>query len=105
VLQPRRQFPDHIPLHPQPPNHQTPYPVCPPPPPKPHPLNPGPYTLHRAQFGMFHDYVGQHFSAIASGHYAQQRVSRTSGKAQLIMSPDPVKDQTYFLCNLNQQQV
>ena len=67
--------------------------------------NPDVMCNSRIKFGMFHDYVGQHFSAIASGHYAQQRLCQDSGRAQLIMSPDRVKDQTYFLCNMNQQQM
>jgi tRNA (5-methylaminomethyl-2-thiouridylate)-methyltransferase len=67
--------------------------------------NPDIMCNSRIKFGMFHDYVGKHFSAIASGHYARQQVCEQTGRAQLCMSPDAVKDQTYFLCNMNQDQV
>jgi len=59
----------------------------------------------RIKFGMFHEYVGRHFSAIASGHYAQHQICEHTGRAQLFMSADLVKDQTYFLCNMNQRQM
>jgi len=44
-------------------------------------------------------------TAIASGHYAKQRINEHDGSAQLIMSPDRIKDQTYFLCNMDQRQL
>lgn len=66
--------------------------------------NPDIMCNSRIKFGMFHDYVGRHFSAIASGHYARQRVCE-HGRAQLCLSPDDIKDQTYFLCNMNQHQI
>ena len=67
--------------------------------------NPDIMCNSRIKFGMFHDFVGKHFSAIASGHYAQQATNPETGKAQLLMSGDSVKDQTYFLCNMNQRQM
>lgn len=56
------------------------------------------------KFGMFYEYVGKHFRKVATGHYAQVRTTK-EGQAELFMSPDPVKDQTYFLCNLRQDQL
>jgi tRNA-5-taurinomethyluridine 2-sulfurtransferase len=56
------------------------------------------------KFGMFYEYVGNHFQKVATGHYAQVR-TKDDGSAELFMSPDSVKDQTYFLCNLRQDQL
>lgn len=58
----------------------------------------------RVKFGAFLDAVGGRFDAVASGHYA--RVDRDAeGRARLSRAPDPVKDQTYFLSRLRQDQV
>lgn len=43
------------------------------------------------------------FDKIATGHYAQ--VEDRDGQTFLKMSPDPIKDQTYFLSQLTQPQV
>jgi tRNA-specific 2-thiouridylase len=43
------------------------------------------------------------FDKIATGHYAQVEIRE--GIAFLKMSPDPIKDQTYFLSQLTQSQV
>jgi tRNA-specific 2-thiouridylase len=43
------------------------------------------------------------FDYIASGHYAQ--LERKDGVARLFRAPDPVKDQSYFLCALQQSQL
>jgi tRNA U34 2-thiouridine synthase MnmA/TrmU len=67
--------------------------------------NPDIMCNSRIKFGMFHEYVGRYFSAIASGHYAQHQICEHTGRAQLFMSADLVKDQTYFLCNMNQRQM
>ena len=66
--------------------------------------NPDIMCNSRIKFGMFYDYVGRHFTKVATGHYAQVRTTE-EGRAELFMSPDPVKDQTYFLCNLRQDQL
>jgi len=58
----------------------------------------------RIKFGMFYDYIGKYFSKVATGHYAQVRVL-DNGIAELFQSPDAVKDQTYFLSNLRQNQL
>lgn len=55
------------------------------------------------KFGLFFDKIDPAFQKIVSGHYAQ--VERRDGTFLLKRSPDPVKDQTYFLSRLNQQQL
>ncbi len=55
------------------------------------------------KFGCFYDKAGQGFDYIATGHYAQ--VKMENGKAVLMRSPDPIKDQTYFLSHLSQEQL
>jgi len=55
------------------------------------------------KFGVFYERIGSAFDKIASGHYAQ--VAEQDGIYQLKRAPDPVKDQTYFLSNLHQQQL
>lgn len=55
------------------------------------------------KFGAFLDGLGDRFDRVASGHYA--RVTEADGRMQLRRAPDPVKDQTYFLCTLRQDQL
>jgi tRNA (5-methylaminomethyl-2-thiouridylate)-methyltransferase len=55
------------------------------------------------KFGLFFDKIDSSFDKIASGHYAQ--VEERDGRFYLKRSPDPVKDQTYFLSRLSQQQL
>ena len=55
------------------------------------------------KFGLFLDKIEPGFDKIASGHYAQ--VEERNGVFYLKRSPDPVKDQTYFLSRLTQQQL
>ena len=57
----------------------------------------------RIKFGAFADRVGGRFDRIASGHYAQ--IVRSGETCRLKRSPDPVKDQTYFLSGLTQEQL
>ena len=65
--------------------------------------NPDMLCNPRVKFGAFYDAIGKEFDFIATGHYAQTVFAR--GKAKLLCSPDPVKDQTYFLSQLSQEQV
>ena len=65
--------------------------------------NPDMLCNPRVKFGAFYDAFGKGFDRIATGHYAQT-VSRR-GKTKLLCSPDPVKDQTYFLAGLTQEQL
>lgn len=95
--------------------------------------NPDVMCNSRIKFGMFYDHVGKHFRHVATGHYARlERAdggggdagvgdagvgaaedtggSRSSGgdghrSVRLLLSPDAVKDQTYFLCALTQDQL
>lgn len=61
------------------------------------------FCNQRIKFGAFLDRVGESLDKVASGHYAT--VSRDeSGLYRIHRSPDPVKDQTYFLSHLTQDQ-
>jgi tRNA-uridine 2-sulfurtransferase len=42
---------------------------------------------------------------IATGHYARVRHNETTGRHELLKGLDPLKDQSYFLHRLNQQQL
>jgi len=55
------------------------------------------------KFGAFVDRVGGRFDLIASGHHA--RTSVREGMVRLLKGADPLKDQTYFLCQLRQEQL
>lgn len=57
----------------------------------------------RIKFGAFLEHLGAVFGRVASGHYA--RVEHTDGVCRLRRSPDAVKDQTYFLADLTQEQL
>ncbi|MEW6751838.1 MAG: tRNA 2-thiouridine(34) synthase MnmA [Candidatus Latescibacterota bacterium] len=57
----------------------------------------------RIKFGAFARHLGPAFECLASGHYAQ--VAQADGVCWLRRSPDPVKDQTYFLADLTQEQL
>ncbi len=55
------------------------------------------------KFGCFEEKVGKEFDFTATGHYATTDIFR--GKTWLATSPDPVKDQTDFLCQIDALQV
>ncbi len=65
--------------------------------------NPDIWCNQRVKFGAFYDYIGDKFDKVATGHYAQ--VLEKNGKYYLKRAPDLIKDQTYFLVYLNQQQL
>jgi len=65
--------------------------------------NPDILCNQRIKFGLFLDKIDSGFIKIASGHYAQ--ISENDGLVQLLQSPDSIKDQTYFLSHLSQQQL
>jgi tRNA (5-methylaminomethyl-2-thiouridylate)-methyltransferase len=84
--------------------------------------NPDILCNSRVKFGCFLDYLDamttHRFDYIASGHYAQVLRSSSSNSVQanndpssptpiarLYRAPDPVKDQSYFLCTLGQSQL
>jgi tRNA-specific 2-thiouridylase len=55
------------------------------------------------KFGAFIDRTGGRFERVASGHHA--RVEEREGVFHLLRSRDAKKDQTYFLCQLTQEQL
>jgi tRNA (5-methylaminomethyl-2-thiouridylate)-methyltransferase len=57
----------------------------------------------RIKFGAFFDSIDESFDKVASGHYAQ--VEQKDDKWYLKKAPDKVKDQTYFLSSLRQDQL
>ncbi|MBS4034837.1 MAG: tRNA 2-thiouridine(34) synthase MnmA [Ignavibacterium sp.] len=65
--------------------------------------NPDMYCNSLIKFGQFYDKIDSSFEKVASGHYA--KVENLNGSYLLKTSPDPVKDQTYFLAYLTQQQL
>lgn len=79
--------------------------------------NPDMLCNARIKFGAFFDFLAKKsnpepaegydtlggYDKIATGHYAW--TENVNGQAILKMSPDPVKDQTYFLSQLSQDQV
>ena len=56
----------------------------------------------RVKFGAFFERLGG-VDRVASGHYA--RVESAGSMRRLRRAPDPVKDQTYFLSHLTQEQL
>jgi len=68
-----------------------------------HTPSPDIFCNQRVKFGAFYDKVGEEFDLVASGHYGVVR--HEQGVAKLFRSPDPVKDQSYFLSHLSQQQL
>lgn len=58
---------------------------------------------HRVKFGLFYNKIDKQFQKVATGHYA--RIMEKDNIFYLKRSPDPVKDQTYFLSYLTQKQL
>jgi len=83
--------------------------------------NPDIFCNQRVKFGKFYDHIDKSFEKVATGHYAQvcensefqgpnsKQISKPktqSPKTYLLKkAPDPVKDQTYFLAHLSQEQL
>ncbi len=65
--------------------------------------NPDILCNSRVKFGAFYSKIGTGFDKIATGHYAQ--VKEVNGHYELFAAPDPIKDQTYFLSHLTQEQL
>ncbi|HUX13853.1 MAG TPA: tRNA 2-thiouridine(34) synthase MnmA [Spirochaetia bacterium] len=61
------------------------------------------FCNQRIKFGAFFEHFGESFDRLATGHYA--RIEESGGLSLLKRAPDPVKDQTYFLSHLSQEQV
>ncbi len=66
--------------------------------------NPDMFCNTRVKFGVFYDKIDKTFDKIATGHYADTQTA-PDGKTLLLRVPDQVKDQTYFLAHLTQDQV
>jgi tRNA (5-methylaminomethyl-2-thiouridylate)-methyltransferase len=56
------------------------------------------------KFGAFLAHIDDSYEKVASGHYAQVR-ARSDGRYELVQAPDSIKDQTYFLSRLSQEQL
>lgn len=65
--------------------------------------NPDIFCNSLIKFGKFIDKIDPSFEKVASGHYARTEIA--DNYALLKTSPDAVKDQTYFLAYLNQEQL
>ena len=65
--------------------------------------NPDMLCNQRIKFGVFFDHLKHAYDYIATGHYAQ--VQHNQEDSILMRSPDPIKDQTYFLAYLSQNQL
>ncbi|HMU44413.1 MAG TPA: tRNA 2-thiouridine(34) synthase MnmA [Ignavibacteriaceae bacterium] len=65
--------------------------------------NPDMFCNSLIKFGQFYDRIDLSYEKVASGHYA--KVVHDGSKYILKTTPDPVKDQTYFLAYLTQQQL
>lgn len=66
--------------------------------------NPDVLCNQQIKFGLFLDHIDASYDKIATGHYAQV-VQNSQGRYELHKSPDPIKDQTYFLSYLSQEQL
>lgn len=65
--------------------------------------NPDMLCNQQVKFGAFLDAYGKDFDGVATGHYAC--VEHRSDGAHLLTTPDLIKDQTYFLAYLSQDQL
>lgn len=65
--------------------------------------NPDVMCNNNIKFGLFFKKIDKSYEKIATGHYAQ--IIKKKDKYYLSSSPDPIKDQTYFLANLKQDQL
>ena len=65
--------------------------------------NPDIFCNSLIKFGQFYEKIDPSFEKVASGHYT--RVEEVNNRYLLKISPDKIKDQTYFLAYLTQQQL
>lgn len=65
--------------------------------------NPDVFCNSLVKFGAFFDVIGDEFDFVATGHYA--KIEKTESNTLLKLSPDLVKDQTYFLSKLTKSQL
>jgi len=65
--------------------------------------NPDMLCNQAVKFGAFLNMIDDSYDKVATGHYAH--VHEENGTAILSMTPDAIKDQTYFLARLSQDQL
>lgn len=65
--------------------------------------NPDILCNQQIKFGQFYEAIDDSYEKVATGHYAQ--VEETKKGFILKKAPDPVKDQTYFLARISQEQL
>jgi tRNA-5-taurinomethyluridine 2-sulfurtransferase len=65
--------------------------------------NPDVFCNSLIKFGFFLERLDPRFDKVASGHYA--RIEHIDDRYVLKLTPDPIKDQTYFLSYLTQKQL
>jgi len=65
--------------------------------------NPDVMCNNNIKFGLFFKKINETYDKIATGHYAG--IKEKDGIYYLKRNPDPIKDQTYFLANLKQEQL
>ena len=61
------------------------------------------FCNQRVKFGAFMDYIDDSYDKIATGHYAS--TYEQNGRTFLKQAVDPIKDQSYFLSHLSQEQL
>lgn len=61
------------------------------------------FCNNRIKFGCFYSKIGPEFEKVATGHYAI--LEEQNDKFILKKATDPIKDQTYFLSHLTQEQL
>ncbi len=67
--------------------------------------NPDIFCNTMIKFGAFFKHMKQDFDLIATGHYAKVERNEFDKTVMLKTSPDKIKDQTYFLAKLSQEQL
>lgn len=65
--------------------------------------NPDVLCNQQVKFGAFYEAIGDDYEFVATGHYAQ--VQHDDNMSYLKKAIDPIKDQTYFLAYLSQEQL
>lgn len=65
--------------------------------------NPDVMCNNRVKFGLFQTKIDSTYGSIVSGHYADK--CEIDGRFYLKKTPDLIKDQTYFLANMSQEQL
>lgn len=65
--------------------------------------NPDVFCNTRVKFGAFLEGIDSSYDKVATGHYAW--VEQVENEYHLFTTPDPIKDQTYFLSHLTQDQL